>query len=65
MTIVAGYQVSLSVTKRWRKDTIRLAETNTKERESNENIQTLNYAYMQHLEIIFGTYGELHKFIIH
>ena len=26
-----------------------------KERESCENIQTLNYAYMQHLEIIFGT----------
>ena len=26
-----------------------------RERESYENIQTLNYAYMQHLEIIFGT----------
>ena len=26
-----------------------------RERESYENIQTLNYTYMQHLEIIFGT----------
>ena len=44
---------SLSITKhQW--DTTRLAETNMKERESYENIQTLNYAYMQHLKIIFG-----------
>ena len=35
--------------------TIRLAETNMKERESCENIQIMNYAYMQHLEIVFGT----------
>ena len=33
---------------------MRLAETNTKDRESSGNIQTLNYACMQHLEIIFG-----------
>ena len=26
-----------------------------KERESYENIQALNYGYMQHLEIILGT----------
>ena len=44
---------SLSITKhQW--DTTRLAETNMKERESYENIQTLNYAYIQYLKIIFG-----------
>ena len=29
--------------------------TNMKERENYENIQRLNFGYMQHLEIIFGT----------
>ena len=38
--------------KHQRRDTTRLAETNMKER---ENIETLNYGYMQHLEILFGT----------
>ena len=40
--------------KHQRRDTTRLAETNMKERESYENIQTLNYGYTQHLEILFG-----------
>ena len=31
----------------------RLEETNMKEKK--RNIKTLNYAYMQHVEIIFGT----------
>ena len=48
-------QVSPSVKKHYRRDTTKLAATNTKKRESYENMQTLNYAYTQSLEIIFGT----------
>ena len=32
----------------------KVTETNIKQRESYEKIQTLNYAYIKHLEIIFG-----------
>ena len=44
-----------NVTKHQRRDTTRLAQTNMKKRESYENMLALNYAYMQHLEIMFGT----------
>ena len=33
----------------------KLVAINAKERESYDNVQTLNYAYIQSLEIIFGT----------